>query len=49
MFRSPYLTVAVVMLVGNKTDLAEDRVVSEEEGQEYAERYKYPVGHVLPG
>lgn len=30
---------AVVILVGNKTDLAEDRVISEEEGQEYASRY----------
>ena len=29
---------AVVVLVGNKTDLAEDRVVSEAEGQEYADR-----------
>lgn len=28
----------VVVLVGNKTDLAEDRVISEEEGQEYATR-----------
>jgi len=27
-----------VVLVGNKTDLAEDRVISEEEGQEYATR-----------
>ena len=27
---------AVVVLVGNKTDLAEDRVVSEAEGQEFA-------------
>ena len=27
---------AVVVLVGNKTDLAEDRLISEEEGQEYA-------------
>lgn len=28
----------VVVLVGNKTDLAEDRVITEEEGQEYATR-----------
>ncbi|DBA84687.1 hypothetical protein WJX77_003228 [Trebouxia sp. C0004] len=28
----------VVILVGNKTDLAEDRVISEEEGQEHATR-----------
>lgn len=28
----------VVVLVGNKTDLAEDRVISEEEGQDYATR-----------
>lgn len=28
----------VVILVGNKTDLAEDRVISAEEGQEYATR-----------
>ena len=27
---------AVVVLVGNKTDLAEDRVISEAEGQEFA-------------
>ena len=27
-----------MVLVGNKTDLAEDRVISEEEGQEYATR-----------
>lgn len=30
--------IAVVVLVGNKTDLAEDRVISEEEGQDYATR-----------
>lgn len=29
-------TVAVIILVGNKTDLAELREVSAEEGQEYA-------------
>lgn len=29
---------AVVILVGNKTDLAEDRVVSVAEGQEFADR-----------
>ena len=30
--------ITVVVLVGNKTDLAEDRVITEEEGQEYATR-----------
>ena len=30
---------AVVILVGNKTDLAEDRAVSQEEGLEYATRH----------
>ena len=29
---------AVIILVGNKSDLAEHRVVSEEEGRELAER-----------
>ena len=30
------MRLAVVVLVGNKTDLAEDRAISEAEGQEYA-------------
>ena len=29
---------AVILLVGNKTDLAEQRVISEEEGKELADR-----------
>jgi len=31
-----HLPGAVIILVGNKTDLAEQREVSAEEGQEYA-------------
>ncbi len=32
------VALAVVVLVGNKTDLEEHRVISEEEGREYATR-----------
>ena len=36
-------TVAVIILVGNKTDLAELREVSAEEGQEYASQCARPA------